>query len=406
MVLAGGEGKRLMPLTRERAKPAVPFGGQYRLIDFALSNLVNGGYRKIVVLTQYKSHSLNVHLARTWRMSTLLGNYVTSVPAQMRMGKRWFLGSADALLQNVNIIDDEEPDYIFVFGADHIYRMDPRQMLDHHIQTGAGVTVAGIRVPVKEASSFGVIERGETTKIERFREKPADPQPTPDDPSSALVSMGNYVFTTEALLELVHEDSLRDDSRHDVGGDIIPALVAAGEAHVYDFTENHVPGVTEREKAYWRDVGTLDSYFDAHMDLVSVYPVFNLYNDEWPLYTSVTTDPPVKVVAVADHGPGEIADSILSNGVIISGGYVRTSVLSPRVRVEPGAVVESCVLLDSVHIGAGAQVRNAILDKNVVVPPGASIGHDRDLDKARGFEFSDRGIVAVAKNQMITETAP
>jgi glucose-1-phosphate adenylyltransferase len=401
MVLAGGEGKRLMPLTRDRAKPAVPFGGHYRLIDFALSNLVNGGYRKIVVLTQYKSHSLNVHLARTWRMSTLLGYYVTSVPAQMRMGKRWFLGSADALLQNVNIIDDEKPAYIFVFGADHIYRMDPRQMLDHHLESGAGVTVAGIRVPIEEAPSFGVIERGPTSRIERFREKPSDPQPTPDDPSKALVSMGNYVFSTEALLDLVHEDSLRDDSRHDVGGDLIPALVAKGEAHVYDFTENQVPGVTDREKAYWRDVGTLDSYFDAHMDLVSVDPVFNLYNDDWPIYTSSYTAPPAKVVAVAEHGAGEVADSLLSNGVVVSGGYVRNSVLSPWVRVEPGAVVENCVLLEGVRIGAGAIVRNAILDKKAVIMPGTELGVDPAVDETRGLEFSANGIVAVQKNMVV-----
>jgi glucose-1-phosphate adenylyltransferase len=405
MVLAGGEGKRLMPLTRDRAKPAVPFGGHYRLIDFALSNLVNGGYRRIVVLTQYKSHSLNVHLARTWRMSTLLGNYVTSVPAQMRMGKRWFLGSADALLQNINIIDDENPEHIFVFGADHIYRMDPRQMLEAHLDSGAGVTVAGIRVPIEEASSFGVIERGATTKIERFREKPPDPNPAPDDPNKALVSMGNYVFRTDTLLELVHEDSMKDDSRHDVGGDIIPALVAKGEAHVYDFTENSIPGVTDREHAYWRDVGTLDSYFEAHMDLVSVDPVFNLYNDDWPIFTSSITAPPAKVVAVAEHGAGDVADSLLSNGVVISGAYVRNSVLSPWVRVEPGAVVEDAVLLENVHIGPGAQVRGVILDKNVEVPSGATIGHDRALDEARGFAFSDKGIVAVAKSQMVTVDA-
>jgi glucose-1-phosphate adenylyltransferase len=405
MVLAGGEGKRLMPLTRDRAKPAVPFGGHYRLIDFALSNLVNGGYRRIVVLTQYKSHSLNVHLARTWRMSTLLGNYVTSVPAQMRMGKRWFLGSADALLQNINIIDDENPEHIFVFGADHIYRMDPNQMLEEHLDTGAGVTVAGIRVPIEEAPSFGVIERGESTKIERFREKPADPQPMPDDPTKALVSMGNYIFRTDTLLELVHEDSMRDDSRHDVGGDIIPALVAHGEAHVYDFTENKIPGVTEREHAYWRDVGTLDSYFDAHMDLVSVNPVFNLYNEDWPIYTSSVTAPPAKVVAVAEHGAGDVADSLLCNGAVISGAYVRNSVLSPWVRVEPGAVVENAVLLENVSIGPGAQIRNVILDKNVEVPTGATIGYDRTLDEARGFAFSDKGIAAVAKSQVVTVDA-
>jgi glucose-1-phosphate adenylyltransferase len=397
MVLAGGEGKRLLPLTRDRAKPAVPFGGQYRLIDFALSNLVNAGYRKIVVLTQYKSHSLNVHLARTWRMSTLLGNYVTSVPAQMRLGTRWFLGSADAILQNLNIIDDESPDQVFVFGADHIYRMDPRQMLDAHVASGAGVTVAGIRVPIEQAPSFGVIEKGASTKIERFREKPSDPKPLPEDPTQALVSMGNYVFTTEVLLDLVERDSLRNDSRHDIGGDLIPALVEEGLAHVYDFTENMVPGVTEREHAYWRDVGTLEAYFDSNMDLVSVEPVFNLYNEEWPIYTAMSAAPPAKVVAVADYGPGQVADSILSQGVVISGGFVRNSVLSPWVRVEPGAVVENSVLMEGVVVASGGVVRNAILDKNVVVPSGTRIGFDPEEDVARGLTVSER-VVAVPKN--------
>ncbi len=397
MVLAGGEGKRLLPLTRDRAKPAVPFGGQYRLIDFALSNLVNAGYRKIVVLTQYKSHSLNVHLARTWRMSTLLGNYVTSVPAQMRLGTRWFLGSADAILQNINIIEDEEPEYVFVFGADHIYRMDPRQMLDAHIASGAGVTVAGIRVPIDQAPSFGVIELGASTKIDKFREKPSDPRPTPDDPTHALVSRGNYVFNTEVLLDLVERDSLRNDSRHDLGGDLIPALVDEGLAHCYDFTTNVVPGVTEREHAYWRDVGTLEAYFDSNMDLVSVDPVFNLYNEDWPIYTAISTAPPAKVVAVADHGPGQVADSILSQGAIISGGYVRNSVLSPWVRVEPGATVESAVLMDGVVVESGAHVKEAIIDKNIVVPKGVRIGFDREEDAARGFTVSDR-VVAVPKN--------
>ena len=398
MVLAGGEGKRLMPLTRDRAKPAVPFGGHYRLIDFALSNLVNGGYRRIVVLTQYKSHSLNVHLSRTWRMSTLLGNYVTSVPAQMRMGKRWFVGSADALFQNINIIEDEEPSHIFVFGADHIYRMDPRQMLQAHVDSGAGVTVAGIRVPIAEATAFGVIQQSsDSTKIEKFWEKPAEPPSTPDDPEMAFASMGNYVFDAQVLLDLIKEDALVDDSRHDVGGDLIPALVDKGEAHVYDFTQNEVPGVTDREHAYWRDVGTLDSYFDSHMDLVSADPVFNLYNRDWPIYTSEITAPPAKVVAVAEHGAGTVSDSILANGVVISGGYVNHSVLSPWVRVEPGARVDHCVLAEDVIIGAGAQIRNTILDKNVIVPPGFRIGHDSEEDRANGFEVAESGIVAVAK---------
>ncbi len=399
MVLAGGEGKRLMPLTRDRAKPAVPFGGKYRLIDFALSNLVNGGYRRIVVLTQYKSHSLNVHLSRTWRMSTLLGNYVTSVPAQMRMGKRWFVGSADALFQNINIIEDERPEHIFVFGADHIYRMDPKQMLQAHVDSGAGVTVAGIRVPIAEATAFGVIQQSdESTLIEKFWEKPAEPPSTPDDPTMAFASMGNYVFDAEVLLDLVKEDAMLDDSRHDVGGDLIPALVDKGLAHVYDFTQNQVPGVTEREHAYWRDVGTLDSYFDANMDLVSVDPVFNLYNRDWPIYTQEITAPPAKVVAVAEFGAGQMSDSILGNGVVVSGGFVQHSVLSPWVRVEPGARVDHCVLSEDVMIGSGASVRNAIIDKNVVVPPGFRIGFDVEEDRANGFEVTESGIVAVAKS--------
>jgi glucose-1-phosphate adenylyltransferase len=401
MVLAGGEGKRLMPLTRDRAKPAVPFGGHYRLIDFALSNLVNAGFRRIVVLTQYKSHSLNVHLSRTWRMSTLLGNYVTSVPAQMRMGQRWFLGSADAIFQNLNIINDEQPDYIFVFGADHIYRMDPAQMLEAHLESGAGATVAGIRVPRQEATAFGVIElEGSGTRIARFWEKPADPPPTPDDPNQALASMGNYVFTTEVLIDQLRADAEDETSRHDVGGDIIPKLVDKGLVHCYDFTTNVVPGVGERERGYWRDVGTLDSYFDAHMDLVSADPVFSLYNDDWPIYTSMGTAAPAKIVAVAEHGAGQLADSILSNGVIISGAYVTRTVASPGVRIEAGAVVDRAILLDDVHIGAGAEVRNAIIDKNVVIPPGYKVGVDPESDAER-FTVSEGGVVAIAKGEVV-----
>ena len=401
MVLAGGEGKRLMPLTRDRAKPAVPFGGKYRLIDFALSNLVNAGHRRIVVLTQYKSHSLNVHLSRTWRMSTLLGNYVTSVPAQMRVGQRWFLGSADAIFQNLNIVSDEQPDYIFVFGADHIYRMDPNQMLRTHIESGAGATVAGIRVPRTEATSFGVIElEPGSNRVARFWEKPVDPPTLPDDPDTTLASMGNYVFTTEALLQQVLDDADDDASRHDVGGDLIPNLVDKGLVNCYDFTLNEVPGVGERERGYWRDVGTLDSYFDAQMDLVSAEPIFSLYNDDWPIYTWTTMSPPAKVVAVAEHGAGQVADSLLSNGVIISGAYVSRTVASPGVRVEPGATVDGAILMDDVKVGAGAVLRNVIVDKNVEVPPGTEIGVDHKSDAER-FTISDGGIVAIAKGEAI-----
>jgi glucose-1-phosphate adenylyltransferase len=402
MVLAGGEGKRLMPLTRDRAKPAVPFGGHYRLIDFALSNLVNGGQRRIVVLTQYKSHSLNVHVSRTWRMSTLLGNYVTSVPAQMRLGQRWFLGSADAIYQNLNLVEDASPDYLFVFGADHIYRMDPEQMLRQHIESGAGVTVAGIRVPIDQAYQFGVIEKGSSNRIERFREKPSDPQPVPDDPGSVLASMGNYVFTTKVLLDQLAADADDEGSRHDIGGNLLPRMVDSGFADVYDFTHNEVPGVTDRERGYWRDVGTLDSYFDAHMDLTATEPIFNLYNEQWPIFTASTTAPPAKVVAVAEHGAGQVADSILSNGVILSGAYVRNSVLSPNVRVDPGAIVEDSILLEDVHIGKDAVIRRTVIDKNVTVPPRSHIGVDPERDRDR-FEVSPGGIVAIAKGEIIAE---
>ena len=285
MVLAGGEGKRLFPLTADRAKPAVPFGGHYRLIDFALSNLANGGFLRIVVLTQYKSHSLDLHISRTWRLSTLLSDYVTPVPAQMRVGPRWFAGSADAIFQNLNLIGDERPDYTLVFGADHIYRMDPSQMLEQHIATGAGVTVAAIRVPADQSREFGVVELGGDTRIAEFKEKPEEVTGLADAPDQVLASMGNYIFTTKTLVEAVVADEADQSSVHDVGGSIIPMLVGQGTAHCYDFSHNEVPGATERDKAYWRDVGTLDSYYDAHMDMVSVHPVFNLYNMQWPIHT-------------------------------------------------------------------------------------------------------------------------
>ncbi len=401
IVLAGGEGKRLAPLTLDRAKPAVPFGGHYRLIDFPLSNLANGGYRKIVVLTQYKSHSLDVHLARTWRLSTFLGNYVTSVPAQMRRGPRWFLGSADAMYQNLNLIDDEGPDYVFVFGADHIYRIDPRQMLDHHIDSGAGVTVAAIRVRKDESDQFGVIQNGDGSKISRFLEKPAPDSidGLAENPDEVLASMGNYVFSADALVELLHENEARDTTGHDIGGDLIPMMVDKGEAHVYDFTHNVVPGQEDR-RHYWRDVGTIDSYFDAHVDLVADFPAFDLYNAEWPIHTLGRTAPPAKVVNDGKHGSSSVRRSLLSNGAVISGGTVRDSVLSPGARVEGGAVVESAVLLDDVVIGEGAQVRHAVLDKNVVVPPGARIGHDAEHD-AEHYTVSRAGVVVLAKGAAV-----
>jgi len=396
IVLAGGEGKRLMPLTLDRAKPAVPFGGQYRLIDFALSNLANAGFLKIVVLTQYKSHSLDLHISRTWRMSTLLGNYVSPVPAQMRRGPRWFAGSADAIFQNLNIIGDERPEYISVFGADHIYRMDPRQMLEQHLDTGAGVTVAAIRAPIVDADQFGVIEPGEGTLIRSFQEKPSSPPGLPDAPHQVFASMGNYIFTTDALIEALHADAADETSHHDMGGDLIPALVASGLAHVYDFADNQIPGSTARDRGYWRDVGTLDSFYEANMDLISVHPVFNLYNRQWPIYTATTLLPPVKFVFEDGERTGHAVDSIVSAGVIVSGGTIRRSVISPGVKVQSSALIEDSVIMDDVTVGSGAVVRRAIIDKNVVVPPGVSIGVDPDLDGKR-FTLSNKGVVVIGK---------
>lgn len=402
MVLAGGEGKRLAPLTRDRAKPAVPFGAIYRLVDFALSNLVNGGYLRVAVLTQYKSHSLDRHIAQTWRMSPLFGNYVMSVPAQMRIGKRWFEGSADAIYQNLNLINDEQPDYICVFGADHIYRMDPEQLVEAHIASGAGVTVAGIRVPRQDASRFGVIEpEAGSSRIKSFLEKPERATGLPDSPDEVLASMGNYVFTARTLVDAVVEDAKKRESRHDMGGDIITMLVERGEAAVYDFRENRIPGSTDRDRGYWRDVGTLDSYYEANMDLVSVHPVFNLYNEHWPIHTWYGSLPPAKFVFDDEERRGMAINSMVSAGVIVAGGTLRRCVVSPGVRVESKALVEDSVLLQDVHVGEGAVVRRAILDKNVVVPPGARIGVDPAEDARRGFTLSEGGVVVLGKGDPV-----
>jgi glucose-1-phosphate adenylyltransferase len=404
IVLAGGEGKRLMPLTADRAKPAVPFGGIYRLIDFALSNVVNSGYLKVVVLTQYKSHSLDRHITTTWRMSTLLGNHVTPVPAQQRVGKRWYLGSADAIFQSLNLIDDERPDIVVVVGADHVYRMDFSQMVDQHVESGAGATVAAIRQPINMSDQFGVIDvdPASPSRIRAFLEKPVAPDGLPDSPDEILASMGNYVFSADALRDAVTTDADLEGSKHDMGGDIIPDFVSRGEAGVYDYKDNDVPGSNDRDRGYWRDVGTMGSYFAAHMDLVAPLPVFNLYNRAWPIYTSYGPQPPAKLVEGSEGRGVSIFNSILSPGVVVTGGTVNLSVLSPEVRVGSGAEVSNAVLLPGVTVGAGAVVRNAIVDKNVMIPPGARIGVDAAADEAAGYAVED-GLTILAKGQKVLE---
>lgn len=405
IVLAGGEGNRLMPLTADRAKPAVPFAGSYRLIDFALSNLVNSRYLQIVVLTQYKSHSLDRHISETWRMSTQLGNYVASVPAQQRVGKSWFLGSANAIYQSLNLIHDANPDIVVVVGADHVYRMDFDQMVQQHVLSGAKATVAAVRQPLNMANQFGVIEvdQEDPQKIAAFVEKPASTPGLAADPTQFLASMGNYVFDADALVDALHVDAERLDTKHDMGGDIIPYFVSQGEAGVYDFTLNEIPGSTERDRTYWRDVGTIDSFYDAHMDLISPLPVFNLYNSEWPIYTRQSISPPAKFVRGENDTVGTALDSIVSSGVVISGGVVEGSVLSNDVFVGNGSRVIDSVLMDKVKIGEGAVVNRAILDKNVKVPAGATIGLDHDLDRARGFKVTESGITVLAKGQLVPE---
>lgn len=404
IVLAGGEGKRLMPLTADRAKPAVPFAGNYRLVDFALSNLINSGMRQIVVLTQYKSHSLDRHVSQTWRLSGLTNSYVASVPAQQRLGKRWFAGSADAILQSLNLLRDEKPDIVVVVGADHVYRMDFSQMIQAHQESGAGVTVAAIRQPISLADQFGVIEiePDDPTRIRAFLEKPQNPVGLSDAPDQVLASMGNYVFDADVLMDAVLRDGELATSNHDMGGDIVPDFVSRGDAAVYDLNRNEVPGATDRDRYYWRDVGTIDSYFDAHQDLISALPVFNLYNRDWPIYSQQLNSPPAKFVRDANGNLGTAIDSIVSLGCLLSGAHLERSVLGPWTTIESGAKVVDSIVFDGASIGKGAVVHRAILDKEVVVDDGATVGVDAEADKARGFTVTPSGITIVGKGIRVT----
>jgi glucose-1-phosphate adenylyltransferase len=403
MILAGGAGTRLEPLTRERAKPAVPFGGRYRIIDFVLSNFVNSGFFKMKVLTQYKSDSLNNHLARTWRLTSFLGHYVDAVPAQMRTGLDWYKGSADAIYQNLNIITDESPEYTFVFGADHVYRMDCRQMLDFHRQNRADCTVAAIPVPIETGHEFGIIDVGPDGRMKNFLEKPKKPPPMPGNPRMCLASMGNYLFSTDTLVKEVLRDASLSDSAHDFGKSIISRMFESSRVFVYDFAKNEVPGQTEKEIGFWRDVGNLDVFYQANIDLVDVDPIFNLYNDLWPIFTHRVDAPPAKFVFADKENSrvGFATDSLVSEGCIVSGGEVHRSVLSPRVRINSFSQVSDSILFENVQIGRRAKIRKAIIDKNVEIPPGMSIGFDLAEDKRR-FHVTPGGVVVIPKGMKIS----
>jgi glucose-1-phosphate adenylyltransferase len=403
MVLAGGKGTRLHPLTLKRTKPAVPFGSKYRIIDFALNNMINSGIYGMYVLTQFKAQSLTEHIQRNWRFGSFLSEYfITLAPAQMylyeELGAEWYRGTADAIYQNIHLIDNHSPDLVAIFSGDHIYKMDISHMIDYHLEKGANVTVAAYPTPVEEATRFGVLQVDEDFRITEFQEKPEKPKPIPGRPSHALGSMGNYVFTTDCLLEMLHDDADDRSSEHDFGKNLLPKGLQEGyRILAYDFARNPIPG-QQGPNTYWRDVGTIDSYHEASMDLVAVQPEFDLYNEEWPLRTSTEFSPPAKFVHESAERRGQAFNTLLAGSVIISGATVRESVLARRVRVNSFALVERSVIFDNTTIGRNCVIRNAIIDKNVNVPDGVRIGVDPAEDRARGFSVTERGVVTVPKS--------
>ena len=407
MVLAGGEGTRLWPLTQERAKPAVPFGGRYRIIDFALSNLVNSGFTKIKVLTQYKSDSLLKHLMRTWNRFAGFGGYVEPVPPQMNMSKDWYVGSLDAIFQNLNIISDEEPDLVAVFGGDHIYKMDVRQMIDFHREKNAAVSVAAIPVPREEARRFGCISVDSLGRMTGFLEKPNDPPEMPGKPGYTLASMGNYLFDPRILVREAENDARNTTSRHDFGGDLLPNIFEREPVFVYDFSQNVVPGEEDRARGYWMDIGTIEAYYQASLDLVSVTPTFNLYNTKWPIRSTALLAPPAKFV-FADQVTKRIGiatDSLVCDGAIISGGHLEQSILSHNVRLNSYAHVSQSIIFEGVDIGRHARVRRAIIDKGVSIPEGTTIGYDHEEDRKHWF-VSPEGIVVIPKGGALSRQHP
>jgi len=395
-VLAGGKGTRLYPLTKERAKPAVPFGGKYRIIDFVLSNLINSGVYSIYVLIQFKSQSLLQHLRDGWQFSGLLTNhFIIPVPAQMRTpGETWYRGTADAIHQNLNLIEQAEPDLVIIFGADHIYRMNIRSMIEYHEEKRADVTVAAIPVERRFAAEFGVIETATDGRIKGFHEKKADAPTIPGDADHVYASMGNYIFSASRLVEELEKDAVSEESTHDFGRDILPSLVSRAPMFAYDFQINRIPGDPLEVQPYWRDVGTIDAYYEAAMDLRAIAPALNLYNPQWPLRTAGYPDPPAKFTFDEDGRRGEAIDSIVSAGCILSGGLVRRCVLHRNVRVHASAAVEDAVLFDNVDIGRRCKIKRAIIGKNVHIPPDTAIGFDAASDR-RLYHVTDSGIVVV-----------
>jgi len=405
MILAGGRGERLYPLSRDRAKPAVPFGGKYRIIDFVLSNFINSGFFKIKILTQFKSDSLNNHISRGWRMSSqLMNQYMDLVPAQMRTGGNWYKGTADAIFQNLNLITDESPEYVLIFGGDHVYKMDVSQMQMYHKEKKSDITISAIPIDIELAKDMGVIVVDKEWRIIDFQEKPENPTPIPGDPSKALVSMGNYIFNKDLLLSKLMSDSKEKDvnSSHDFGKDILPKSIKTDRVYAYDFSRNILPGAEEKERGYWRDVGTIDAYYETNMDLVGVSPLLNLYNKEWPLYTWQPDYPPAKFVFanLEEQRVGYATDSLITEGCIISGGRVSHSIFSPAVRINSYSDVQDSILMEGVNVGRHAKIRKAIIDKNVEIPPNETIGYDLEKDKKRFF-VSDSGIVVVPKKSII-----
>ena len=403
MILAGGEGKRLYPLTKDRAKPAVPFGGRYRIIDFVLNNFINSGFYKIKVLTQYKSDSLNRHITRGWALSPFLNQYVDLCPAQMRTGNDWYRGTADAIYQNIFHITDEDPRYVCIFGGDHIYKMKVSQMLDFHKEKKADLSISAIPIPIEEASEFGIMEVDDNWRLVNFVEKPqTKPKSIPGHPELCLASMGNYIFDKEILLDSLNKDANIESSHHDFGKDVIPMMLSEGKnIYVYNFSSNSFPGMTSAEQGYWRDVGSIDAYWQANMDLLAYSPELNLYSKEWPLRTFNYNYPPAKFVWEEGDRVGMATNSMVSEGCIISGGGLSHCVLSPKVRINSYSSVTDSILMEQVEVGRYSQIRKAIIDKNVVIPPHTKIGFDREEDLKRGFHVSAGGVTVVPKGAIL-----